>query len=221
MKKRCTLFIVAICLLTLWGCTEMPQETSTITTTITTTVVPIEQIMKLYEDFLSGEQRVNDQTGYTIHADSIFMRDNGDPSYDEFAKRYTYAYFDMNGDDIPELHVRGVGYVILTYASGELIVWCSFGPAVKPLNNGAVLNELYSAEQSRISYYYLTLDFYGNVQQRVDFRKVNSNRDDIYDETSEYWFGDKEVSKEEWEALTEPYLSIGSDKIEWIEYKPQ
>jgi len=42
------------------------------------------------------------------------------------------------------------------------------------------------------------------------------NYDGIYDEDDNYIFGGSTVSKEEWDLLTEKYLSATSDHIEWF-----
>ena len=232
MKKLLSLFMTAICFLTLWGCTEadLPRQTSSIsisetipdTTTIETTavsttpaVLTAEQAVKVYEKFFSEKQSVK------LRNDSGDLYD-ADPDFPN-RKWIDYAYYDMNGDGISELHVRGQGtYTILTYWENELVVWTAPGIYAKPLNNGATLGAYNSI--FAMQYYYQEYDFFGVEQLRIDFEKSNPhlvNGEYIFDETSNYYFEGEKVSKAEWDALTEPYFLIGSDKIEWIEYVPQ
>ena len=213
MNRLLSMLLISICLLILWGCTKSvtPQEAATISTMATThptVTITTEQVIKLYDEFLVGRR------GAMLYDEFVIFPD---PNW------IAHAYYDMNGDGIPELHVRAQNvYRIFTYRDGELVAWAIPGPYAKPLNNEATLvarNEL-----GETWYQYEEYDFFGNVQLKIEFGKWTQHFVDdeyIYDETSGYYFGDEAVPKEEWEALTEPYLSIGSDKIEWIEYKPQ
>ena len=165
----------------------------------------IPQALKLYEEFLVGQRNARLNNGYAVFAENEWIR---------------YAFFDMNKDGIPELHVRGNGtYSILTCRDGELVVWASPDYYAEPLNNGAILSM--RDEGFSIQYHYIEYDFSGNEQVRIDFGKARPNDKGVYDENSAYYFEDKQVSKEEWDALTEKYFSIGSDKIEWINVEPQ
>ena len=225
MNKLMSFVLIVICLVTLWGCTEAPQspqEFSTVLTTAPTAtsttkqastmpiIVTAEQAVKFYEEFMKGER-------------GAIIRVEGRPAVKaDFATRdwIDYAYYDMNGDSIPELHVRQDSvYRILTCRDGEVVVWGGASVFAEPLNNGAVLD--FRDSLYNISYAYFEYDFFGNEKLRIDFRKAMPNEKGGFDETSDYYFDGKQVSKEEWEVLTEPYFSIGSDKIEWIEYVPQ
>jgi len=165
----------------------------------------IDTALLLFNEFLSGER--NTESGDSaIHLDDIFRGDEWDK----------YAFFDMNGDSIPELHVRSSGlYFIIMCWKGDLIVWgggWSYG--CQPLNNGAILWERPGGANDTTSFSYYEFDFFGNEQMRVDFDSSVTN-----DGTPAYRFDGEFVTKEEWEILTKKYFSIGSDKIDWIALK--
>ena len=212
MRKLLSLLLAAVCVMSLWGCgkSAAPQEEVAVSTTETTTMIATEQIMQFYEEFLAGERSIKSKSGYTHHIDGNFYGDH----------KGRYAYFDVNGDGIPELHVKGGLYQIFSCVNGELVFWIGFPNTAKLLNSGAILNENAEDKEYRIAYYYTVLDSYGNEQSRINLKKLYPNQNGAYDETSEYWFGSEELSMEEWDARTEKYFSIGSDKIKWIDYVP-
>ena len=189
--------LVAICLSILWGCTMVPQKSA------------MKQAMKFYEEFLASNRNAKLMyEGNLVDADFSSL------------KWIRYAHFDMNGDGIPELHIVANGiYRILSCRDGELVVWAAPGIDAKPLENGAVLGT--RDEGYCIRYWYEEYDFSGNVQLRIDFGIAGPNDKGEYDENSAYYFEDEQVSKEQWDTLTEPYFSIGSDKIEWIDVEPR
>ena len=204
MKKLLPLCLTIIFLMAMWGCGKQPaspQETSPATTSYEDTP---ESAMLLYQEFLASD---NPQAG----EESLFYKDEWE----------RYAFFDMNGDGLPELHIHSrFVYNIVTCKNGELHIWKSLSTCAEPLNNRAVL-ETRTGMPLRTQYTYYEYDFHGNEQLEVVFLKAMAHLDNnkwIYDENSDYWFGNKQVSKEEWDSLTEPYFSIGSDKIEWMEY---
>jgi hypothetical protein len=133
-----------------------------------------------------------------------------------------YALFDMNGDAIPELHVRsGLYYCIFTYYADELSVWYSGRDWCWPTDDGAILMNRLGAAPTRREYEYIVLDFWGNTILEIRFEEVTFHEEDIalfniYGKEV-YLFEGVEVTKEQWDALTEPYLSATSDLIEWIE----
>lgn len=134
-----------------------------------------------------------------------------------------YALFDMNGDEIPELHLRpvtGGGYVIFTYHDEQIVLFHEGPDYESPLNNGAILYERDGAAPTHVNYYYLVLDSEGNSLSRVTFSKYHSVDKSGLNESPDYdvyMFEDKEVSKDEWNSLTNEYLSISSDLILWNE----
>ena len=202
MKKPLSLLLTAILLLIMWGCNKQhaPLQESFSKTN------DLDHALELYNEFLMGERTAKPKKGdYEISINDIFFGNE----WNEWNK---YAMFDMNGDGIPELHIRSVSfYEIFTYKEEALISWSGFMSRSAPLNNGAVLTVRHGGANSTTTYFYQEFDFNGNERMRVDFDSAESNEG-----IPVYFFENTEVSKKEWDALTEKYLSIGSDKIEWI-----
>jgi|GEM_PF-7107614 len=213
MKKIVCLCSILLCFLSACGKPVEPPlpEASTVTSTqeavASTHEDTPESAMLLYRDFLASDNPQESEG-------AIFDKDGW----------LRYAFFDMNGDGISELHIHTrFYYYIMTCKNGELQIWKSLNTCAEPLNNGAVL-ETRIGTPMLTQYAYIEYDFDGKEQLRIGFIKAMAadtiNGEWIYDETSEYWFGSEELSMKEWDARAKPYFSIGSDKIEWIECKP-
>ena len=171
-----------------------------------------------YDNFLKGTISAQDLK-HEISDGVVTIKDI---SLEPDLKTY-YALFDMNGDGIPELHLRpvvGGGYVIFTYLDGQIVLWHNGPDYESPLNNGAILYERDGAAPTHINYYYLVLDSDGNEISKIYFSKYHSVDKSGLTESAEYdvfIFEDKEVSEDEWNSLTHEYLSNSSDLIVWNE----
>ena len=177
-----------------------------------------EEALAAYKKFLAGSMNAQDLK-QEISDGVVKIKDISlEPDF----KTY-YALFDMNGDGIPELHLRpvvGGSYLIFTYLDGQIVLW-HFGPDYEsPLNNGAILYQRDGAAPTHINYYYLVLDSNGNEISKVNFSKYHSVDESGKTESADYdvfMMEDKEVSEEEWNSLTKDYLSNSSDLIVWKE----
>jgi hypothetical protein len=171
-----------------------------------------------YENFLAGSINAQDLK-HEISDGVVTMKDI---SLEPDLKTY-YALFDMNGDGISELHLRpivGGRYAIFTYLGGQIVLWHDGPDYESPLNNGAILYERDGAAPTHINYYYLVMDADGNEISRVSFSKYHSVDESSLTESTDYdvfMFEDKEVSEDEWNSLTNEYLSNSSDLIIWNE----
>lgn len=171
-----------------------------------------------YDNFLAG--RINAQDLKHKLSDGVVTIK--DISLEPALKTY-YALFDMNRDGIPELHLRpivGGSYAIFTYLDGKIVLWHDAPDYESPLNNGAILYERDGAAPTHINYYYLVLDSDGKETSKVYFSKYHSVDESGLTESTDYdvfMFEDKEVSEDEWNSLTNEYLSNSSDLILWNE----
>lgn len=171
-----------------------------------------------YNNFLEGSINAQDLK-HEISDGVVTIKDI---SLEPDLKTY-YAFYDMNGDGIPELHLRpivGGSYAIFTYLDGQIALWHNGPDYESPLNNKAILYERDGGAPTHINYYYLVLDSDGNEISKVYFSKYHSIDESSLTESADYdlfMFEDKEVSKEEWDSLTKEYLTKSSDLIIWNE----
>ena len=171
-----------------------------------------------YNKFLAGSIDAQDLKN-EISSGTVSIQDI---SLEPDLKTY-YALFDMNGDGIPELHLRpiaGGGYAVFTYLDGQIVLWHDGPDFESPLNNRAILYERDGAAPTHINYYYLVLDSAGNEISKVNFSKYHSVEENGSSESPDYdvfMFEDKQVSEDEWNSLTHEYLSNSSSLIIWNE----
>mgnify|MGYP007004119206 CR=1 FL=1 len=119
-----------------------------------------------------------------------------------------YALFDMTNDGIPELHVlTDISYSVHTVEGKKLITWYEGDRYRRPLNNKAILGK---TESSETYYEYIVLDNKGEEVFSCAFAK-NQRNICLFSNGEDYI----KLSKRKWEKLTSPFLSIGSDKINW------
>ncbi len=168
--------------------------------------------IELYEAYLNGKHSLNiDGTDYTIN----------ELAYEYAAEldELKYAFYDMNDDKTPELHIRSPRfYIILTCREEELLFWCEESVYSTPLNNKAMLYIYSGGAPYHIIYEYRVFDFSGNIIEQVSFEKYDDNEDGFWGEEDLYIFSEKKVPQKTWDELTEEYLTIGSDNIQWIDY---
>jgi len=141
----------------------------------------------------------------------------GDKVMEEFNK---YAFYDMNGDGIPELLLWASGSCyILTINDDELAIWLDVYHYSRVLNSGNILNEVENAAPNHITYVYTIFDFNGNEKFSIEFAKYDDDENGKYDKDDTYYFDGVIVNKKTWDKLTKRYLNETDDKIEWMHYK--
>ena len=169
-----------------------------------------ENSMQIYQKFLNGD----------ISADDIDISyitiPTGEPN-----KRYStkYAFFDSNGDKMPELHINsGRYYYILTYNNNKLKIWKNLSPYPNyyALNTGAFISHYFGAGPKSDVYNYYIFNYTGDEILLINFSKFDSNMNGIYDENDTFVFDGVNVTKEVWESLTERYLYVDDLEIEQI-----
>jgi len=240
LKKALCLLLSSTFLFTLYACGEKG-----VSTTSTTSASPTPSVMDTVNSVQPSENsnpQISDESSACNDAlvaynkflvGSIDAQDSKneindgvvniqDISLEPDLKTY-YALFDMNEDGIPELHLRpivGGSYAVFTYLDGQIVLWHDGPDYESPLNNGAILYERNGAAPTHINYYYLILDSDGNEISKVDFSKYHSVDESGLTESTDYdvfMFEDKEVSEDEWNSLTNEYLSNLNDLILWNE----
>lgn len=167
---------------------------------------------QLYKKFLKGEVPALDNEALK-HLNEYFEFDLG-------KEPYTYTFLDVTNDGVDEICVRqSYNKWFFTVKDGAIYHYYTDDMTYSQLlNNGALLYERHGGAPTHINYEYYTID--ENAERKViatfswwDGKSVEAGK--IYPDT--YIFNDKEVSKEEYEAKTKEYLSVGSDKIVWYD----
>lgn len=165
----------------------------------------LSDILRLYNLFLKNEVGSNNKKG-----ESYFLKDycNNFNKLDKTGNGVRYALFDMTNDGIPELHVLSdISYSVHTVEGKKLITWYEGDRYRRPLNNKAILGK---TESSETYYEYIVLDNKGEEVFSCAFAK-NQRNICLFSNGEDYI----KLSKRKWEKLTSPFLSIGSDKINW------
>lgn len=165
----------------------------------------LSDILRLYNLFLKNEVGSNNKKG-----ESYFLKDycNNFNKLDKTGNGVRYALFDMTNDGIPELHVlTDISYSVHTVDGKKLITWYEGDRYRRPLNNKAILGK---TESSETYYEYIVLDNKGEEVFSCAFAK-NQRNICLFSNGEDYI----KLSKRKWEKLTSPFLSIGSDKINW------
>ena len=165
----------------------------------------LSDILRLYNLFLKSEVGSNNKKG-----ESYFLKDycNNFNKLDKTGNGVRYALFDMTNDGIPELHVlTDISYSVHTVEGKKLITWYEGDRYRRPLNNKAILGK---TESSETYYEYIVLDNKGEEVFSCAFAK-NQRNICLFSNGEDYI----KLSKRKWEKLTSPFLSIGSDKINW------
>lgn len=165
----------------------------------------LSDILRLDNLFLKNEVGSNNKKG-----ESYFLKDycNNFNKLDKTGNGVRYALFDMTNDGIPELHVlTDISYSVHTVEGKKLITWYEGDRYRRPLNNKAILGK---TESSETYYEYIVLDNKGEEVFSCAFAK-NQRNICLFSNGEDYI----KLSKRKWEKLTSPFLSIGSDKINW------
>lgn len=164
--------------------------------------------LELFKAFLLGEITVETEEDGPFYLSELYGL--------VFPEKYPvqYALYDMTGDGVPELHVLGEGYEVLTVKDDQLITWAEHDHYGRPLNNGAIYGT--SASSSIFSY-----DFRNHKGERVfncAFTVVYKN-EFYFGVCADEYNGDIKLPKKDRKKLAKPFLSIGSDQIQWEEIK--
>ena len=168
----------------------------------------VDDVVKIYKEFLYGKRQI--KGGSDINSLTI-------PT-GETDKHYNtkYAFFDSNGDGIPELHINSSRYYeIYTVRNNELTIWKDLSPYpyYYPLNNGAFISWKPGAAPMYDLYTYHVYNFIGDEIWNISFSCYDLNQNNIYDEKDEYYFEGVEVTKKQWIELTEKYLFFDTEGV--------
>ena len=148
MRKLAMAFSIVIILFCLSACANQSSSTKEMRGADDDT-----KALVLYDEFLYGERNISyvDDVldinkiiglGKEVKEDNVVQ----------------YAFFDVSGDQVPELHVRSQShYYVINYEEGDLKVWANLTPYYKPLNNRAFLHTRSGGTPTHIFYHYIVM----------------------------------------------------------------
>lgn len=166
---------------------------------------------EIYNNFLSGQI---DAVGKNGSHDNIYYYLQTDLPED--LQKYKYAIYDMNGDDIPELIIRSrISLHIFWIYNNELALWYDTVHYCRPLNNMALLYERPGGAPTHTYYMYFVLGYHGEELYRIEFAEYYDWVFEGVDYGEKYFINDTEVTKAIYDSLSERFLHISDDKIEW------
>ena len=165
----------------------------------------------LFRQFLDGDIPAYDKSGVEklLYGYLIFDADK---------YPYFYAFFDVANDGITELCISQYPeQYFFQVKDGQVHHWYTETKSYSHLlDNGAFLYERHGAAPTNIRYEYYELDKNAQVTFSVEFSwwdGATVEQGKAYPDS--YFFDGKEVTKAEYDAKTEKYLSIGKDQILW------
>lgn len=173
-------------------------------------VTAVDKALISYNNFLNDKKSVDG-----IDIDTITIPKG------EKDRRYAtkYAFWDSNGDNIPELHINSARYYyVLSYIDDELTLFKDFSPCPQyyALSNGGFISHKFGAAPNFDVYNYSIYNFSGDEIFNINFSKYDLNENGIYDNNDEYFFDGVNVTKEMWEKLTERYIYRDAMEVEQI-----
>lgn len=158
---------------------------------------------EIYDNFLSGKTEAIDKEGYNRNISY----------YCEGIQKY--AFYDMNGDAVPELIVKSrISLDIFWINNHELALWHSDSAYARPLNNMALLYERAGGAPEHTDYMYTVLGYHGEELYKTAFSEYATEIQGVQ-YGNRYFIDDIEVTKETYDSQSEQFLKIGDDKIEW------
>ncbi|MDR2132438.1 MAG: hypothetical protein LBP30_03725 [Clostridiales Family XIII bacterium] len=167
-----------------------------------------EAAMFAYRDFLLGELlAAGTDGGAAINIDDIF--------YAPYRQDAKFVLFDVNGDELPELHLRTpVAHMVLSHSDNKLSLWYEGSSYDRLMDNGAILYHKSDVAPAREIYVYREFGKYGELLPEIYFEKLDGDDDGNYDT---YKHGDEIITEKEWEERT-ALRFWGSDAVMWMAY---
>lgn len=178
------------------------------------------EAISLYEEFIRGDYSIkcsNGQNSEEFYIDINYYTDvTGEPNKHYFTQ---YAYFDSDKDGIKELHILSERYYdIIKYLDGELVIDKLSEEIDRDyilLNNGAYLYQKNVDVWGARNY-----SIFGDKGKTILVISFNMTCPEGYifpPEESKiiYNFLGTEVTKQQYEELTQRILDIGAEKVGW------
>ena len=174
----------------------------------------LQSAMNAYYQFLRGEiSATNPTNNETYEFEDFDWQAISSPSY---------AFFDVNGDQIPELHVRSMAHTIFSYQNRRLEYWYTEGMTLLEsdvyLPENGTLFATKGSDSSGIFYHYTTFASHGTPSTiSLSIPPQNDSKDVLYP----YYFDGETVTEEEFTKLAKEYLALFENpaSIEWLSHE--
>ncbi|EOS19230.1 hypothetical protein C804_06504 [Lachnospiraceae bacterium A4] len=132
-----------------------------------------------------------------------------------------YYIVDSTGDGLPELHVWGTYYTIITFRDHELTVLDSFCSSSAAgmyylLENGMIVYQAYVKNVYGNYYHFFILDDSGNHMEKLSFGWEDLGDNYKFDCDDLYEFDDEICKREEWFEKIQGYLYIDENGREYV-----
>ena len=229
MRKIFVLFCVCILLLfSLCSC-ELKKHNSSGGSAITSTnsvknvgnnfASTDNSVEKIYNDFLSGKITAVYGDGSDINID--YLTEMASPH------TLTYAFFDRNGDSVPELCINNELYITTFWVqNGTLKLWREENFHSKILSNGNCLETHYGGAPNHTDYSYIVYSYTGDkvcsltvsvlIKNDIDILENIYTQDiHVYNGSTQSIPSHIEITKEYFDSVLESIEKIGEAKIEW------
>ena len=137
---------------------------------------------------------------------------------------YKFAFYDVTGDGIAELHAISDHHSIYTYSGGEVVELYTSGANFQNadivlLENKALFVSFFSLGTRYYTYTTFTDSVVSSIHFWYDVDESFFDDDCPSEKEFEYSvshsFDEKSVSKAEWELLTKDILALKKANIEW------
>ncbi len=160
----------------------------------------------VFNKFINGEITAKTDEGHFLYINQFEFLDNG----------FSYAFFDVDNDDIEELCVKNYQIYIFDVKDDDIYnLYTVTKVGTKLLNDGGFLCIKQGGEPSHNYYDYFTINNESNIETNIWFSWWDAHTIDGVEYPESFYIGDEEVTKEEYEKLSAQYLNIGDDKVVW------
>ncbi len=157
----------------------------------------------IYNQFINGEITAKTDEGYFLYVNQ----------YDYLDKGFSYAFCDVDSDNVDELCVKNLQLYIFDVKDGGLYnLYTETLADSTVLNDGGLFQVKYGAEPDHIYYDYKKINQNGEIDKQLYFSWWDAA---TADDTESYYIGENSVTKQEYEELWAEYSNFADDKVIW------
>lgn len=200
--KRLIAVLLGICMLLMMfcGCKDADTDSSNISNG---SDVEIFDESSIYAQFIDGKITATDSDGYKYYINQYNFLDDG----------FSYAYYDVDSDNVEELCVKNLQLYIFDVKDGEIYnLYTETRANTTILNDGGLFQVKYGAEPDHIYYDYKKINQNGEIETQLYFSWWDAQ---TTDGTESYYINEESVTKKEYELLWTKHSNFADDKVFW------